>query len=277
MIYHPVVPFGGNAGWAFLARTRETQQAAFNRSAVVTRDTEYFERTIGTVTSAEALVADRRLLRVALGAFGLDAAIDNKFFLRKVLEGSTLQGSLAAKLSDKRYAALSDAFGFATPFPRTRLSSFGKEITGAFRQRQFEVAVGQADNSMRLALNLQRDLKQVAEKGSSENAKWFTIMAQPPLPRGFRDRVQPAEGGGDARRGPPARHLQAQGAGDVRVVRSKAVRRPRTDGTAHPALLQPVAACRERRRGVGRFDRLDAAPVNAAPGLSAAAPRMTSG
>ena len=181
MTYQPVVPYGGTAGWAFLNRTREVQEAVFNKSGIITRDTEYFEKNIGKIMSAEELVSDRRLLRVALGAFGLDADIDSKFFIKKVLEEGSDKGSLAARLSDKRYKAMADAFSLSSPFPRTKLSYFGKEITDAYRQRQFEVAVGETDTSMRLALSLQRDLKEVAESKESENTKWFTIMAQPAL------------------------------------------------------------------------------------------------
>ena len=39
--------------------------------------------------SAADLVADRRLLKVALGAFGLEGEIDKKAFIRKVLEEGT--------------------------------------------------------------------------------------------------------------------------------------------------------------------------------------------
>ncbi len=46
----------------------------------------YFEANIGKVETAADLVGDRRLLKVALGAFGMDGEIDKRAFLRKVLE-----------------------------------------------------------------------------------------------------------------------------------------------------------------------------------------------
>jgi hypothetical protein len=59
-------------------------------------------------------VGDRRLLEVALGAFGLDDDIRNRFFIRKVLEEGTTSPSrrFANRLSDKRYLALAETFGF---------------------------------------------------------------------------------------------------------------------------------------------------------------------
>ena len=54
--------------------------------------------------------ADVRVAADALGAFGLDGDINNRFFIRKVLEGGTLTaGALATKLTDKRYAQMSAA------------------------------------------------------------------------------------------------------------------------------------------------------------------------
>ncbi|MEL6642534.1 MAG: DUF1217 domain-containing protein [Pseudomonadota bacterium] len=183
MTFQPVVPLGGNAGWAFLQRTREAQQEAFEQSATIQRDTTYFRETIASVTTAEALMEDRRLLTVALGAFGLDDDINNTFFIRKVLEEGTLDpDSLANRLSDKRYLALAEAFGFGDQFPpNTVLSDFGTQITERFETRQFEVAIGTQNPDMRLALGLSDELSALNARGQSDDAAWFTIMATPPL------------------------------------------------------------------------------------------------
>lgn len=183
MTFQPVVPFAGLAGWTMLQRTMDTQRAAFDNSAEIQREIAYFEQNIGKVTSAEALVADRRLLGVALGAFGLDDDIDNRYLVQKVLSDGTLDSTdLANKLSDKRYLAFSEAFGFGDfDTPRTQLSYFAAEITDAYRERQFEAAVGEQDNDMRLALNLQRELANLAEDDSSEDTKWFSVMGSEPL------------------------------------------------------------------------------------------------
>lgn len=183
MTFQPVVPFGGVGGWAFLSRTREAQQDAFDRSASIIRDTAYFEEKINTITTAEDLVGDRRLLRVALGAFGLETEIDSKFFVRRVLEESTFDPkTLSNRLADKRYLALSKAFGFGDlDPPNTVLSDFGPGITKLYRDRQFEAAVGNQSEDMRLALGLERDLADIASRDFSDEAAWFTIMATPPL------------------------------------------------------------------------------------------------
>ncbi len=182
MSFQPVVPFGGFAGWSFLQRTREAQQEAFDRSPRLQRDVDAFAARIGEVKTAEDLVNDRQLLSVALGAFGLDDDIGNTFFIRKVLEDGTLnQDALANKLSDKRYLAFSEAFGFDLSPPRTVLSTFSDEIVSLYRERQFEVAIGNSEPDMRLAMTLERELPALAERSLTEDGRWFTIMATPPL------------------------------------------------------------------------------------------------
>ncbi len=186
MTFQPVVPFSGNAGWAFLTRTRETQEEAFQRAPALQRDTDYFRETIGGITSAKDLVADRRLLTVALGAFGLEDDLPNKAFIEKVLSEGTLdRDAFANKLADKRYAALAEAFGFDLAPPNTVLSTFPDELVSSFQARRFEQAVGNQDPAMRLALGLDRELQTIADREISEDGLWFTIMGTPPLRKVF--------------------------------------------------------------------------------------------
>lgn len=183
MSFAPVIPLGGYAGWTFLKRTMAAQKTAFQANPATQRDEDYFRQKIGSVHTAEALVSDRRLLKVALGAHGLDADLGNKFFIRKVLEDGTLKtGALANRLADKQYAALSSAFGFGDyNTPRTQLSDFADTILADYRTRQFEAAVGEGNSDMRLALNAERELASLAGKSLSEDGKWFTILGSKAL------------------------------------------------------------------------------------------------
>lgn len=187
MTYTPAVPLGGYAGWTFLKRTYDTQTRAFQASPDLKRDEDYFRAKIGSVKTAEQLVSDRRLMRVALGAYGLDNDINNKFFIRKVLEDGTLKdGALANRLADKQYRALSAGFGFGDfSVPRTQLSDFADKTLAAYKTRQFETAVGTQNNDMRLALNVERELPAIAKKSGSDATKWFTVMGNGPLRQVF--------------------------------------------------------------------------------------------
>jgi hypothetical protein len=188
MSFAPVIPLGGYAGWSYLKRTLPQQQAAFDAAPERQRDAEYFRARIGSIGTAEALVADRRLLRVSLGAFGLEDDINNRFFIRKVLEDGTLrEGALALRLADSRYREFSAAFGFGDfPVPSTRLSDFADRTLGAFAQRQFEAAVGRQDASLRLALNAEREVARLAGRAQGEDTKWFSVMGAQPLRQVFQ-------------------------------------------------------------------------------------------
>lgn len=182
MSFQPVVPFTGYAGWRFLQSTLETQKTAFVETASFERQTTYFRENIGKIQTAEELVADRRLLQVALGAFGLDEDINNKAFIQKILEEGTLDDdALANRLADKRYAALAFEFGFGNLGARTGLTRFADDILARFADRQFERAVGEVNNDMRLALNLSSGLEDILAEDLSPNAQWFSVMGNSPL------------------------------------------------------------------------------------------------
>ncbi|WP_397541813.1 DUF1217 domain-containing protein [Roseovarius salis] len=183
-MFQPVLPASGLTGWKLLESTMAAQTRAFEASPRMQRDTAYFEDRINTITTAGELVSDRRLLRVALGAFGLGDDINNRHFVQQVLESRADDGrSLANSLSDSRYRQLNRAFGFGDPAtgPRTGTPGFGAEITAQFRARSFEIAVGRQDDSLRLALNAQRELATIAGSAASESEAWFRVLGTPPL------------------------------------------------------------------------------------------------
>lgn len=182
-MFLPVVPISGLAGWRFLQQTYDSQSNAFNQSATVQRDTDYFHENIAKIESAEELVSDRRLLSVALGAFGLQDDIDNRYFIQKLLEeGTENLDALANRLADARYQSMAQAFGFG-PGETVQVTTvgFAEDIVKKFQSNGFEVAMGAQDDSLRIALYAQRTLQTLAEADSSTNAKWFTILGDPPM------------------------------------------------------------------------------------------------
>ncbi|HLQ17514.1 MAG TPA: DUF1217 domain-containing protein [Tabrizicola sp.] len=183
MTFQPVLPLSGYSGWGFLKRTMARQQAVQQALPVQQRDEAYFRDRIGKADTAEKLVNDKRLLRIALTAFGLEGDVNSKAFIQKILEGGTLkEGSLANKLADKQYQKFAAAFGYGDfSVPRTKLSTFADEILTQFRAKTFETAVGEQNNTYRLALNAEREIPALAARPISENAKWFTLLGNAPL------------------------------------------------------------------------------------------------
>ncbi|WP_146584938.1 DUF1217 domain-containing protein [Puniceibacterium confluentis] len=124
MGFSPIVSGTGLIGWEFLNRTREKQQAAFAQSPSIARDSTRFAEQIQGVQTSEQLMDNHTLLRVALGAFGLDEDVNNRAFIKQVLDSDLTDGaSLANRLADKRYLRLAEAFNFA--------GSDGPKIGGA--------------------------------------------------------------------------------------------------------------------------------------------------
>lgn len=182
-MFQPIIPDGGLGSWRFLQRTYETQFDVFNQSAVIKRDVEYFAERIADVSSAEELVSDRQLLTVALGAFGLEDDIDNKFFIQKILEdGTTVDDALSVRIADSRYREFSAAFGFGPLEVRQNESAaFAEDMIARFQANGFEVATGQQNDGMRVALYAQRALGDIAAGDASADTKWFTILGDPPM------------------------------------------------------------------------------------------------
>jgi len=181
-MFQPTLPFSGYAGWTFLERTIDRQTELFNETNANTRLTTYFQENIGQVLSADELVEDRQLLEVALGAFGLGEDINNKAFIKKILtDGTSDPDGLPNKLADSRYAEFADAFSFDTGVPKTIQAGFADAMLDRFSVRSFEVAVGDQQNDLRLALNAKRELNDIASGTDSGDAKWFRIMGNTAL------------------------------------------------------------------------------------------------
>ncbi|EEE36306.1 flagellar protein, putative [Rhodobacteraceae bacterium KLH11] len=183
MNFQPVIPSGGLVGWRFLQRTYDAQLQSYSASNVNQRETDYFLENIGKVQSAEDLVSDRRLLQVALGAFGLEADLDNRFFIQKILsDGTQAEDALANRLADGRYRDFANAFGLGPGDVRkTGLTNEMEKIASDNLVARFEISVGEADESMRIALFTQHALQEIAAQDGSENRKWFDLMGLPPL------------------------------------------------------------------------------------------------
>lgn len=182
-MFQPVIPATGLVGWRFLQNTYDAQFDAFTKSSQLQRDTDYFREKIGSITNAEEFVADRRLMTVALGAFGLEEDINNRFFIQKVLqEGTTSDDALANRFADTRYREISEAFGFGPQeFLKVGEADFVEAVISRFEAASFEIAAGAQNGAIRIALYAQRELADLANDDMSIDSKWFTIMGDPPM------------------------------------------------------------------------------------------------
>ena len=181
-MYQPVVVGSGVGAWNFLKATKARQVENFAQSAQVTRSLKNFREALPEIETAEQLVNDRRALEVALGAFGLQEDINNKFFIKKVIEeGVEDRAALANRLTDNRYRDLATAFNYLTPSGATVENADVENIENKFIRSQFAVAVGEVSNPMRLALNFENSMSELAAGTLSNDGKWFRVMGSPPL------------------------------------------------------------------------------------------------
>ncbi len=183
-MFTPVVPFGGYAGFKVFERSLDRQFSFFSQTSELQREVSYFRVNSSSVKSAADLVADRRLLSVALGAFGLDSEISKRAIIRRVLEEPPSDSkSLVNRLNDPRWRAFAQSFGFAGGPPPFTSGAFQEAIASGYAERAFERSVGEVDADVRLALNFKREIRAIASGSNADRSGWFQILAQQPLRR----------------------------------------------------------------------------------------------
>lgn len=177
MPFTPVVPQTGLAGYRFVQRTYDAQIERFAKSPEVQREIDYFMENGAKANTVDGLMGDRRLLAVVLGAFGLDAEIDKRAFVRRVIEDGTIaRDALANRLADPAFAEMSAFLGLGDLGGTLNLESTRAEIVERYRTRQFESAVGDVDVDVRLALNFERVIGPIAQSRTVETTGWFRIL-----------------------------------------------------------------------------------------------------
>lgn len=181
MAFSPIIPADGLVGWKFLKSTYDQQKSSYMKSPDIARDLNKAQTTLGSVSSVDDLISDRANLKIVLGAFGLETDLDNKYFIRKIIESDMSDPkSLANRMSDERYKNLANSLSNLTNNGAITASGSQKIIQN-FSDKSFEAAVGQQSNEMRLALNAERELGKLVGSTSSENTKWYKILGNPPI------------------------------------------------------------------------------------------------
>lgn len=181
MTYVPSLAATGYAGWKSLQRSLARQTEAFGAQPSVKKSIEHFRVAIDAVKEPADIIKDRRLLSVALGAFGLDSEIDKKAIIRRVItEGVDDPKSFANRINDPRWRAFAQAFSFSRGTPAFT-NAFKDAIAARFVERGLETAIGDVDPAMRLALNFRRDIAPIAAGGNVERIGWLQVMGSRPL------------------------------------------------------------------------------------------------
>jgi len=180
-MYQPVVPFSGIAGWNFLQATYDRQFESFTDSVQVKRDKDYMLAKLSEPMTVEDFLDDPRLMRTTMTAFDLGGEEWKRGFVDKVLtEVADPESTFLTRLNNPQYTRFAEALN-----PQNGIISISEEqradIGTRFEAVSFKVSVGEIDNSMRLALNYQSEIAEVATSGSSNDAILYRLLGSVPM------------------------------------------------------------------------------------------------
>nr|WP_321360602.1 DUF1217 domain-containing protein [uncultured Hyphomonas sp.] len=131
--------------------------------------------------SVDELMADKRLLRVTMTAFGLGGEEWKGGFIRKALEEvGDPESTFLPRLNNPKYTKFAEAL---SPIDGKIIMSTSElaRIAVNFEAESFRTAVGDVDDSMRLALNYQSEISEIAGAESSDKAILYRILGDVPV------------------------------------------------------------------------------------------------
>jgi len=146
------------ATYRLMARDLDRTLALKAAEAPVALEIENFRERIGQIKSIDAFLADTRVFKFAMTAFGLEDMAYAKGYMRKVLtEGVDDPQAFANRVSDNRFVAFARTFNFAkygeiaTATPTVR-----QPVVDLYVRQRLEVSAGEDNEGVRLALYFQR-------------------------------------------------------------------------------------------------------------------------
>ena len=180
-MFRPIIPTGGLNGWQFLQSTYDRQLQSLSETASVRNETAYLKDKLSKPLTVEAFLNDPRLMRAALSAFDLGDEAWKRGFIRKVLtESSDPQSTFLARLNNSQYTRFAETFR-----PVNGVIRISPSVSAGLAQRYeaaaLETAVGEIDNSMRLALNYRSEIGNFAKAGASNETIAYRILGNVPL------------------------------------------------------------------------------------------------
>lgn len=133
----------------------------------------------GAVPTVQDFFRDPMLLIATLNVFDIPQGLEETKFTNRILTSDPNDPtSLVNVFPDQRFTVLANAFNFQTPSTeRVYPPGFVEQITQNYLDQQFEIGVGNVDQSMRIAIALEGDLTDVVALGSSNDTRWFSIMS----------------------------------------------------------------------------------------------------
>lgn len=173
---------GGLSGWAFLKETQERQQATFETSSDIKRASEGMREKLSEPFTLDDLMGDRQLLAPVLQSFGLESELDKGAFIRRIIsDGPDDERGFARRLNNPDFIELARTFE-ADSDGFIRLSYIKiEQMVQDFEDKAFQTAVGEQEPDLRLALNFEDQISELAAGASSDRSFWFRVIGKAPL------------------------------------------------------------------------------------------------
>ena len=132
-------------------------------------------------TNVDDFFNDAGLFLAVSNFFDLPLGEEETAYLRRVLSSDLDNPLSSANLaSDPRYLRVAEAVNFQPEdTTRTYPPGFVDAVVDDYVARQFEVAVGEVDNSLRVTLAFERDFQAIVDNAGSNDARWLGVMGAP--------------------------------------------------------------------------------------------------
>lgn len=172
---------GGLSGWAFLQKTTESQKILISQEQTSKRNNLYLKENVGALQNGDAFVSNFQLMKVTLTAFGLENDVSNKAFIKKVISSDINDTkSFANRLGDKRYLELATFFSNLHS-GKVSQNDAHQIVFSKYIDQTFEMRVGDKDGNLRIAISSKNEMKKILADNSSESAKWYKMLGNPPV------------------------------------------------------------------------------------------------
>lgn len=149
-----------------LQKTGEAQEQQFANQPMVKREVEYFLKKAKEVESVDDFFKDPRLLKVALGAFGLEGDANYTARTKAIMtEDPDSKESLVNKLAEPRYKEIAKAFDFfKSGTDNLQSDEFLQGVADKYLTNEFEKSLGGGNDALREAAYFRRKVAEVASE-----------------------------------------------------------------------------------------------------------------
>jgi hypothetical protein len=146
------------ASYQLIARNLERQLQITASSGPTKLETAYYAENAPKIRTLDEFLANTRVFRYAMKAFGLEELSNAKGYIRKLIEGGvTDPKSLANRTTDLRLRDFARTFDFSTYGAITMERTATKQaIVDRYVRQTLETTAGEENEGIRLALYFQR-------------------------------------------------------------------------------------------------------------------------